>query len=88
MLFLPDSNYMRNFTIIVGPNQEPYKKCGSYQNIMPLGMWKGFVCDSNATGVSLTITVKGKRKILNMCEVFVFGTGTGELKPIIVIKTG
>ena len=88
MLFLPDSNHMRNFTIIVGSNQEPYKKCGSNQNIMPLGTWKGLLCDSNATGVSLTITVKGKRKILNMCEVFVFGTGTCELKPIIVIKTG
>ena len=79
---------MRYFAIIVGPKQEPYKKCGSDSNFMSLGKWKTFLCETNATGVSLTITVKGKGKILNMCEVFVFGTGMHELKHIIAINTG
>ena len=84
----PGSNHMRNFAIIVGPNQEPYKKCGSYHNFISLGKWKAFLCESNATGVSLKITVNGKGKILNMCEVFVFGTGMDEVKHIVAINTG
>ena len=79
---------MRNFSIIVGTNQEQYKKCGSYHNFMSLGKWKEFLCESNATGVSLTITEKGKGRILNMCEVFVFGTGMVEFKHISAINTG
>jgi len=36
----------------------------------------------------LKITVNGKGKILNMCEVFVFGTGMDEVKHIVAINTG
>ena len=73
---------MRNFNIIIGPNQGTYKKCGSASNDMSGGEWKGFMCEPNATGISLMIKMKGKAKVINLCEVFVFGTGNGCVEQI------
>ena len=66
---------MRNFNIIVGPNQGTFKKCGSTSNNMLLGEWKGFLCEPNARGITVKITVKGKGKLLTLCEVYISGTG-------------
>jgi len=45
---------------------------------MSTGEVRTFSCESNARGTSLKITLKGKHKILNFCEVFIFGTGKDE----------
>ena len=77
---------MRNFNILVGPNQGTFKKCGSSSNNMSiLGECKGFVCESDAKGVSVKITVKGKNKLLTLCEVFIVGTGMDDLNIFIAI---
>jgi len=41
---------------------------------------KTFLCESNAKGVSVKITVKGSHKIITLCEVYVYGTGMVKVK--------
>ena len=53
---------------------------------MSLGEWKGFVCESNAKGISVKIEIIGKKHILSICEVYIFGTAVGELNILIIIN--
>ena len=82
--YLLPVNRLLNFNIAVGPYHGTYKKCGSSINNMSIKEWKGFVCESNAKGISVEIGIKGKKHILSICEVFISGTGVGELNILIV----
>ena len=66
---------LRNFSIIVGPNNGMYKKCGSTTNDMSIGETTAFLCEAHASGTSLKIQINGRRQFLTLCEVFMFGTG-------------
>ena len=68
---------MLNFNIAVGPHHGTYKKCGSSINNMSLGEWKGFVCESDAKGISVKVAIKGTDQVISICEVFIFGTCVG-----------
>ena len=46
---------------------------------MTTGQTKRFVCDSSATGISLTITMIGTRRRVTLCEVSILGTGRVKL---------
>ena len=46
---------------------------------MSTGQTKRFVCDSSATGISLTITMTGSRRRITLCEVSILGTGRVKL---------
>ena len=70
-------NRLRNFTIIVGTSQ---KKCGSSRNYMITGETTAFPCEANAKGNSLQIQINGRKEILTLCEVLVFGAEIGEGK--------
>ena len=54
---------------------------------MSVGEVKGFLCESNAKGISLKITVKGKQQLLTLCEVFIFGTGMDEFIIVFAINS-
>jgi len=49
-------------------------------NDMSTGEIRSFSCESNARGTSLAITIKRKHKMINFCEVFIFGTGMVAVK--------
>ena len=70
---------MRRFRILIGPYHGSYKKCGSWSNYMTTGQTKRFVCDSSATGISLTITMIGTRGRITLCEVSILGRGRVKL---------
>ena len=53
---------------------------------MSTGQTKRFQCDSNATGISLKISMKGTRKRITLCEVSILGTGRVKLNIFIAIN--
>ena len=53
---------------------------------MSTGQTKRFQCDSNATGISLMITIQGKRKRITLCEVSIIGTGRIKLNILFAIN--
>ena len=71
---------LRTFSIIVGPNNGTYKKCGSSRNNLSSAEARVFSCEPNAKGSSLKIQIKGRRDLLTLCEVFIFGRGKSEVK--------
>ena len=48
-------------------------------NTMSTGETKSFPCEPNAKGQELTIRIPGEMRILTLCEVYAYGTGTVEL---------
>ena len=48
-------------------------------NSMGTGETKWFSCADNAVSDELTIRIPGEMKIVTLCEVSAFGTGTVEL---------
>ena len=72
----------------MGPYKGMSKKCGSSSNsLSPTPVPKDFVCEPNAIGKSVKITLALEMKYLTLCEVFVFGTGLDELNIFIVINS-
>ena len=64
------------------------RKCGSSSNsLSKIPVPKDFVCEPNAIGKSVKITLVLKNAYLTLCEVFVFGTGLDELNIFIVINS-
>ena len=45
---------------------------------MSTGETKSFLCERDATGSVLIITIPGEQKILTLCEVYIYGEGTVE----------
>ena len=74
-LYVSAEKRLRGFSIIVGPNNGMYKKCGSSTNDMERQETTAFLCEAPASGTSLKITIIGRREFLALCEVFMFGTG-------------
>ena len=66
---------MRNFSIVIGPYNGQYWKCGSTTNDIATGETVSFTCDANAIAAALTITVKHRSESLMLCKVLVFGAG-------------
>ena len=66
---------MRNFSIVIGPYNGHYWKCGSTTNDIALGETVSFFCDHNATGTALNITINDISDSLVLCEVLVLGIG-------------
>ena len=74
-LYISADERLRNFNIIVGPNNGTYKKCGSSTNDMSKGETTAFFCEAHASGISLKITIIGRKQFMILCEVFILGTG-------------
>ena len=74
-LYVSAVKRLRGFSIIVGPNNGMYKKCGSSSNDMERQETTAFLCEAHASGTSLKITIMGRYEILTLCEVFMFGIG-------------
>ena len=66
---------LQGFSIIVGPNNGKYKKCGSSTNDISKGETTAFFCEAHASGTSVKIKLNGIKEYLTLCEVFIFGTG-------------
>ena len=77
---------MRHFKILIGPYHGSYKKCGSWSNYMSTGQTKRFQCESNATGISLKISMKGTGRRITLCEVSILGTGRVKLTVFFAIN--
>ena len=74
-MYISDEERLENFSIIVGPNNGKYQKCGSSNNAIPIGETTAFLCEAHASGTSLKIQINGRRQFLTLCEVLIFGTG-------------
>ena len=74
-LYISADERLRHFSIIVGPNNGTYKKCGSSTNDMSIGDTTAFFCEAHARGTSLKIKLVERKEILTLCEVFILGTG-------------
>jgi len=70
-LYISAKHRLRDFTITVGPDH----KCGSSSNAIAIGETKAFTCEPTARGTSLKIQIKERSENLQLCEVFIFGTG-------------
>ena len=74
-LYISAEEPLQNFSIIVGQKNGTYKKCGSSYNKISVGGTTAFSCEAHASGTSLQIKINGKHAFLQLCEVFIFGTG-------------
>ena len=74
-LYISADHRLRKFSIIVGPNNGIYKKCGSSTNTMSNGDTTAFTCEAQASGTSLMIKINDRNEFLTLCEVLIFGTG-------------
>ena len=45
---------------------------------MITGETTAFPCEANAKGKSLKIQINGRKEVLTLCEVFIFGAAMGE----------
>ena len=54
--------------------------CGSPSNNMSTAEARTFSCEPNARGTSLKIQINGRKELLSLCEVFIFGRGMSEVK--------
>ena len=70
---------LQQFSITVGRNDGAYKKCGLSRNRMETAQTTAFMCEANARGKSVKIQIQ-KMEVLSLCEVFIFGRGTVEVK--------
>ena len=77
-LYISAEERLQNFSIIVGQKNGTYKKCGSSYNNISVGGRTAFSCEADARGTSLQIKINGKNEYLQLCEVFIFGTGLFE----------